>query len=333
MAVRERGDSWQADFSFAGKRYRETFNTKGEAEQWVVDSTSKLRKGESLAPRVDGSTGIDTMQQLMDATEARFWRGSKGEQTAVKNAQDCVDFVGPKVHPREVNTAVVDSMVAHFQSRNLSGATINRKLAALSKMMRFAFTRGWLTRLPTIERKKESEHRIRWLSRDEEAAVLKWFANRGQSAMEQFVTFLVDTGLRLSEGLNVRWEDVREGKVSVWGTGSKNAASRTVPLSKRVQAMLAERKKTVEGDMVWPDLSVNRVQWFWDQARDYLGKTDDAQFVVHALRHTFCSRLVQAGVSIQTVQKLAGHKNVTVTMRYAHLNDQNLNAAIELLQI
>ena len=54
--------------------------------------------------------------------------------------------------------------------------------------------------------------------------------------------------------------------------------------------------------------------------------------VMHALRHTFCSRLVQRGVPILTVKELAGHKTMDITLRYAHLAPHNLVNAIAALE-
>jgi integrase len=53
--------------------------------------------------------------------------------------------------------------------------------------------------------------------------------------------------------------------------------------------------------------------------------------VFHSLRHTYISRLVMAGVDIRTVQELAGHKTITITMRYAHLAPAQKRRAVESL--
>ena len=57
----------------------------------------------------------------------------------------------------------------------------------------------------------------------------------------------------------------------------------------------------------------------------------DKAITIHTLRHTFCSELVQRGVTIPVIQALANHKKITTTMRYAHLNSEQLKAAIEVL--
>jgi integrase len=54
-------------------------------------------------------------------------------------------------------------------------------------------------------------------------------------------------------------------------------------------------------------------------------------FTWHCLRHTFISRLVMKGVDLRTVQELAGHKTISMTVRYAHLAPEHNQAAIEKL--
>ena len=53
---------------------------------------------------------------------------------------------------------------------------------------------------------------------------------------------------------------------------------------------------------------------------------------IHVLRHTFASRLVMAGVDLRTVQELMGHKDIAMTMRYAHLSSNHKRAAMETLE-
>ena len=52
----------------------------------------------------------------------------------------------------------------------------------------------------------------------------------------------------------------------------------------------------------------------------------------HSLRHTFASRLVQRGVSIYEVSKLLGHSDIKTTQIYAHLRNEDLRNAVELLE-
>ena len=57
----------------------------------------------------------------------------------------------------------------------------------------------------------------------------------------------------------------------------------------------------------------------------------DNQITIHTLRHSFCSRLLQKGASITTIQKLANHSNIQTTMLYSHIANKQLEEAITLL--
>jgi integrase len=65
--------------------------------------------------------------------------------------------------------------------------------------------------------------------------------------------------------------------------------------------------------------------------RGLLKKADVKRFRFHDLRHTFATRLVQAGADIYTVQKLGRWKTISMVMRYAHHHPESLCAGIEIL--
>jgi site-specific recombinase XerD len=60
-------------------------------------------------------------------------------------------------------------------------------------------------------------------------------------------------------------------------------------------------------------------------------KANIDNFRFHDLRHDFCSRLVQRGVDLYAVAALAGHKDIKMTQRYAHLSPERLRSAVETL--
>ncbi|MDO8738316.1 tyrosine-type recombinase/integrase, partial [Candidatus Deferrimicrobium sp.] len=55
-------------------------------------------------------------------------------------------------------------------------------------------------------------------------------------------------------------------------------------------------------------------------------------WIIHAMRHTFASRLVRKGIDLYSVKGLLGHSSITVTERYAHLNPAKLQAAVAVLE-
>lgn len=75
-------------------------------------------------------------------------------------------------------------------------------------------------------------------------------------------------------------------------------------------------------------VSIRSVRCAYDKALERTGITD---FHFHDLRHTFATRLVQNGVDLYKVQKLPGHKSITMTQRYAHHYPEGLRSSVEVL--
>jgi integrase len=94
-----------------------------------------------------------------------------------------------------------------------------------------------------------------------------------------------------------------------------------------VLKMLNERHAEGAGELV-VGKRMTHINTAWRALRKAAGLPT---FRFHDLRHTFASRLVQAGVDLNTVRELLGHTDIVMTLRYAHLAPQNLRAAVELL--
>ena len=136
----------------------------------------------------------------------------------------------------------LDGLIGTLRERGNSNATINRKLAALSKLLRKACKMGDLHSLPEFRRQKERSGRIRFLDFDEEDRLFS--AIRGHSEhYYRLSVFLVDTGARLGEAIGLRWTDIHNGSATFWIT--KSGKSRSIPLTKRaMDAVIAGRPTT-----------------------------------------------------------------------------------------
>jgi integrase len=189
---------------------------------------------------------------------------------------------------------------------------------------------------PHIEKEAEAEGRLRWYTREEEAAALQHMRQTGQLDLSDLFEFLMDTGCRLSEACGeksgIQWRDVDAIYARFHST--KNGKARAVPLTNRLKAMLERRRpKSVHGtDRVFPEWNPNTAIKAWQPVRQHLGLADDKEAVLHTCRHTCASRLVQAGAQIQIVQQWLGHKTIRMTLRYAHLAPTNLLQTATLLE-
>lgn len=220
----------------------------------------------------------------------------------------------------------LDSILGTLRERGNSNATINRKMAALSKLLRKAHKMGDIHSLPEFRRQKERAGRIRFLEPDEEQYLFAAIEKRSPDAY-RLAVFLVDSGCRLGEALGLIWNDVSEDRVSFWLT--KSGRSRTIPLTARAKATV---NRSIGGKGPFKMLAAAPFRAIWNEAKQEVGLGADEQVVPHILRHTCASRLVQGGVDIRRVQMWLGHQTLQMTMRYAHLATNDLEPCVGILE-
>lgn len=332
MPVVARGNSYQATVHHKGERLRKSFRTKAEAEAWEAQTKASLLRGETIGESQEIVKGSPrNILELYEATYNRYWKGSKSEKSSRLNALKCVETLGSHLTPASITEQRIDDMVFAFEREGISDGTINRRLSALSKMLTYAQERGYITRKPKIDRKKEPQHRIRYITPEEEETLIGYMELIQKRDMVDIIKVAIDTGMRMGEILKAQTRDLSDGLISLWET--KSGKSRSIPLTSRAREVLERRARWADSDgKLFKGWTHSRVNHYWDAARSHMGLMRDPQFVPHAMRHTFCSRLVQRGVDITTISKLAGHSSVVVTMRYAHLSPDNLANAIRVLE-
>jgi len=222
---------------------------------------------------------------------------------------------------------MLDRLTGELRKRGNSNATINRKMAALSKLLRKAFKMGDLFSLPEFRRQKEKAGRIRFLEDDEEERLFEAIRAKDEHYWGLCV-FLIDTGARLGEGIGLRWNDIHEKRATFWIT--KSGRSRTVPMTDRAADAVTAQKGRPDGPFA--DIDQQRFRWIWNGAKQEVGLGSDDDVVPHVLRHTCASRLVRGGIDIRRVQMWLGHQTLQMTMRYAHLASHDLDICIPILE-
>lgn len=329
MPVEKRGNKYLATVHHKGERFRRSFETQAEADTWEASSKAALLRGELPNMGDDTESGPATLSGLRDLTYKIKWIDGRSSKTALLNANICIKALGD-ISPAKVSTQAIDAAVFKWMDEGASNGTINRRLSALSTMLRIAHERGYIKAMPSFPRKKESKGRTRFLSVEEEKGLLDWFRSTKNEDMEDLVILGLDLGGRRNELLQIEGRDVNGDNVTLWAV-KVEGLFRTQPLSPRAKAVLTKRIERYGMGKLFPDLTKDKVRYAWDMAREHLGLLHDDQFVFHTLRHTYCSRLAQSGVDISLIMELAGHTNVSTTIRYRHLIPKNKHDAIKNL--
>jgi site-specific recombinase XerD len=321
---------WVHYYDAEGKRHREKVGRKAEAIKLYHQRKADAHAGRKLARPLRQRER--TFQEFADNAIAY----AKKHKANPADDEQKVSVLVQEFGDRPASSLTQQELAAFLESRNTSPATFNRYRATLSMIYREAIRNGWTERNPArlIRAKKEENGRIRFLSDEEEDKLRTVIAaNYPERYLNEFEVAL-HTGMRRSEQFTLTWNETDLQARRVYLLKTKNGSHRTIPLNSIALGAL-ERQREISGnaDRVFvtedgkPFIRKAIRRWF-EEAIFNAGIRD---FSWHCLRHTFCSRLVMAGVPLKTVQELMGHKTIQMTARYAHLSPHYLQDAVELI--
>ncbi|PNS09820.1 tyrosine-type recombinase/integrase [Solilutibacter silvestris] len=249
------------------------------------------------------------------------------------------------------------------KKHGIKPATINRDLDRIRKVYSCAFEWDFLTEHPLrkVKRIKVDNVRVRYLSDSEDKELRKalaareverrasrvrhnaWHEERGSVGHPQWpkdgytdhivpmVLLALNTGLRRGELFGLEWGNLnlQARLLTVEAGNAKSGKTRHLPLNDDAMRMLKQWKKQGDGKgLVFPSSSgarFNNINKAWS---GIVAAAKLPDFNFHDLRHDFASKLVMAGVDLNTVRELLGHADIKMTLRYAHLAPGKLADAV-----
>ncbi|MBC7962826.1 MAG: site-specific integrase [Steroidobacteraceae bacterium] len=333
MAVYKRGQKgiFYMNFTINGVRvFRSTGKfTKKEAKLIEAVEKKKMMEESKLSPQERTSKLL--LSDAIDQTYEGKWKNNKDGNGTYARALKLVDFMG-NITLDQINEDIVHELIMKLEARKVQPSTANRYLATLKTILRFK-RQPW----DYIKLRKERNGRIRVITKAEESIIVGLLRNAEQTGKKTYYTeaadlmeVLVDTGMRLSELLNLTYADISfcSNLISIWI--NKGERPRSIPMTKRVRVIMEERQQI---SSVKPfSITIHETERAWQWIRAEIGLVGDKEFVIHALRHTCASRLVNAGIDLYVVKEWLGHSSIQITERYAHLNPVKLVHAVEVLE-
>lgn len=319
------------DVTRNSQRTTKTFKTLEEAILWRRDVEQGIISLDATSNTP--SLLCWTLQQAYDHCHATVWIGKASAITNVYNGKAALEYFGPNTKLTDITLLRIDSYTQYLFGRGDKGSTINRKLSALSVMLKTAEERNALggRQAPKIRRVKETENRIRFLSDDEERILFELLDAMNYAAQAEAIKVLLYTGFRCGELWKLEKRDVNlaEGTLTLWKT--KNGRARTIPILDCIMPIIKRRMKNSDTDHIFPEGSNPWLRNAWEHVRELMGMDADPQFVPHMLRHTCATRLSQSGVSLPVIKEWLGHTTIQTTIRYAHFNKKDLLEAAKAL--
>lgn len=297
--IYERGGRWYLNWRTDGQQFRRSLGPieKRKAEAFRAEKEAELR---GLITVTRGITVGDVLTEYMDwYKEARAGTHVKAV-SALKRFREKFDrYAAESLPPSEVEA---------WAARELRKGQTEKAL----KLTRAAFNRALKHRKISRSPMLGVEIPKPITSRAPPYYLPAQLRKLADAPHGPLWTFLANTGLRRGEIVKARRSDVRDGMIYVESEAkgrTKNLRWRAVPLNAAAKSAL----KALGEDLLVDAKADTLTHWSIKEAR-----AAGLKGSIHWLRHTFCTSLVQSGVSLHQVKELAGHSSVTVTEQYAH---------------
>jgi integrase/recombinase XerD len=242
-------------------------------------------------------------------------------------------YNGP-VYLEEITLQDLEDYMQSLKERGIAPVSRNRDVYIIRSFYNFCYRNDYITNNLGIKLEAVSvpEKERVYLTPDEIAELI--------SAIEEplvrlIVNTLYYTGMRISECLNLRLEDVNFKESVITVRNTKNKKDRQIPVHDELSPMLYDYCKNWRKGKRNPYLfSVNNARKVSpDRVNRVLHKATqelkwNKHVTCHIIRHSFASNLVAKNINIVNIQKLLGHSNLSTTSIYTHTNMAELKNAV-----
>lgn len=356
MALYKRGKVYWYSFVFMGRRIQETTRATDRRAAQQIESARKtaLAKGEAdIHERRPARLLKEFEKPFVDQIRLDCKDKPKTITFYEQKLRHLLSAWGTR-RLDQIDEEAIEKYKSERQrqqtryKRVVSTASINRELATLSRLLRIAYERQLIRRVPHIRRLGGEQPRDFVLSQTQEPLYLAAVPD----LLRDVATVLIDTGLRVGELLSLEWPqvslDAPQGKkfpcLTIKPMYSKNGKGRTVPMTQRAVSVLRRWRgqgAQMDGvDLVFHledgrKIDSTRLNYFHRRTVATLNASASLQpkfprqFCLHSLRHTYGTRLGESGIEAFRIRDLMGHSSVTVSQRYVHPSSDSLESAFE----
>jgi integrase len=330
--IRRRGKSWEAQIRREGwPVLSRNFKSKTSARAWATSIESEMERG-VFVDRTEAER--NTLGDLLSRYLSEISISKKGAQSERYRISS---LLRDPIAQYKV-AGLSGKLLAEWRDRRLkdvSGSTTNRDLNLISHVINVA-RKEWGIHVENpvsmIRRPRENKGRNRRLMPGEEESLLRELEPSTRSAQGRFeeggsrnpwmypiVILALETAMRRSELLSLRWADVFLVDRYVRLRDTKNGDARDVPLSTRAYNALNDLPRHISGK-VFP-ITPDAVKKAFERA---VGRAEIADLHFHDLRHEATSRIAEKLDNVLELSAVTGHKTLSMLKRYYHPRAKDL---------
>lgn len=215
----------------------------------------------------------------------------------------------------------IDEYITMRAKEGIKPTTTNRELASISALYRYFIREGLLKTNPA---RFQSRRKVGYKlpntipSEDLQAAYKNSFG-----VVHVWLGLLATTGIRISELLSLKWEDIdfKTCALEINGKGNKDRLVYTTPEYLELMRQAYERKPTEGRIFRYSERDARHM--IWDALKPY---SRAKQLSPHAIRHSFATSLAKQGVNVATIATILGHNRIATTQKYIDMAQMNCQA-------
>lgn len=314
--------------------------TREQAERTIESLRTKAREG-----RLDLPRGRKTHRSFADAGEEYLERiehhPKHGRNMKVKRhhiRRRLAPYFKTQ-RPDRLTDFAISHYIRHRREEGAATATINRELSTLSHFLNRCLEWRWIRERPKITKGEESRKKIVVLTPEHQRRLMAAAVADQDDYCWLFVAFGLNTGMRHSEILRVRWTDIDFEQRRIY-IGKAKAGQREQPITSALTDMLKrerEQRKDQDGYIFAVTRRDGKRGYRMTMTRQFQRAViraglDPAKVTPHVMRHTAITQLVKAGVDLPTIQTISGHKTLAMVLRYTHLSGTHIDSAMENIE-
>ena len=239
----------------------------------------------------------------------------------------------------EVNHKLMRYYLVLLVDLKLENSSVNRKLSTIKTFFKFLRQQGVVqinpaTKIKSLKQKKTLPQFV--------PEKQLWNSDIFKEEKEEYLKIMVElimelfyqTGIRLSELINLKEQNITKNQIKVLGKRNKE---RIIPISADLHILIDRfRQEKQSNGVVSQFLLVSKVEkkltpkFVYSKVNYYLGKaTNLSKKSPHVLRHTFATHMLNNGASLESIKKLLGHTDLSSTQIYTHNSFKQIKTIYE----